>query len=85
MNTEATKTASEEVLHHLEKNLFIIQAALEGAQEEMKQAVLAERERCAKIAEQYGQTPNPNWSTPEGVCAHEVTAEVIAQRIREGR
>jgi hypothetical protein len=63
-----------DLLDQLEAQLSIVVKALQGAQAEKDAAVVAERERCAKIAE-------VEWIWGEG----QATAELIAARIREGK
>ena len=47
-------------------------------------AVLAERERCARLAEAYSAEPDPCLEEPEAMVEHEAAGERIAERIRAG-
>ena len=62
------RAAADEVLAQLQDQLLLIIEALQGAKNEMDTKVLAERERCAKIAESIEDS----------------IAEAIAERIRSG-
>lgn len=52
--------------------------ALERAEERLRQAVLAERERCALLCEEVARLESEQWALDGACAAHE-----CAQRIRE--
>lgn len=66
----------EQLLDLLQKNLEVALESLEGAQAEMEAKILAERERCTKIAESCATTMSD--------CC-DLTGRVIAERIRQGK
>lgn len=50
-----------------------------------RELILAERERCARIAEEFSSHPNdPSWQYCEPGAEEGITALAIAAKIREG-